>query len=66
MTIDEKKHPQASSNSSKKHTSSIYSAAHIGDMISELELSITRLLMDLKDDSGSVLGDLRDHLIELF
>jgi len=35
-------------------------------MISELELSITRLLMDLKDDSGSVLGDLRDHLIELF
>jgi hypothetical protein len=35
-------------------------------MMSELEHSISRLMMDLKDDTGSILGDLRDHLIEIY
>ena len=34
-------------------------------MMSELELQISRL-MEIKDESGSVNGDLRDHLIELY
>ena len=66
LTIDEKKHPSV--HSQKKGTSSIFTQAHIGEMMSELEHSITRGLMsaDLKDESGSVLGDMRDHLIEVY
>jgi len=33
--------------------------------MNELELSITKL-MELKEDSGSVLMEMRDHLIELY
>jgi hypothetical protein len=58
MTIDEKKNPLH-----KK--SSIYSQAQTGEMMSELELSITKI-MELKEESGSILMELRDHLIELY
>jgi hypothetical protein len=34
-------------------------------MMNELELNITKL-MELKEDSGSVLMELRDHLIEVY
>jgi hypothetical protein len=36
-------------------------------MMSDLELSISKLVIDLKDDSGSgLLGSMRDHLIEVY
>lgn len=36
-------------------------------MMNELELSISNLKKsDLKDDSGSVLSDLRDHVIDVY
>lgn len=34
-------------------------------MMSELELNIAKL-MEHKEDSGSMLNELRDHLIELY
>lgn len=34
--------------------------------MSELDLSITKLMLDLKDDSGSILSDLRDHVIDVY
>ena len=35
--------------------------------MSELELSISKLVIDLKDDSNSgLLGSIRDHLIEVY
>ena len=34
--------------------------------MSELELAISKLLIDLKDDQSSMLGSLRDHLIEVY
>jgi hypothetical protein len=35
-------------------------------MMSDLELSISKLMIDLKDDSGSILIDLRDHMLEVY
>jgi hypothetical protein len=36
-------------------------------MMSDLELSISKLVIDLKDDSVSgLLGAMRDHLIEVY
>lgn len=32
----------------------------------ELELAITKLMLELKDDSGSILCELRDHLIDVY
>lgn len=39
--------------------------AKMGEMMNELELSITKL-MELKEESGSILIELRDHLIEIY
>ena len=33
--------------------------------MSELELAITKLI-EVKDDSGSLLSELRDHMIEIY
>jgi hypothetical protein len=33
--------------------------------MNELEIQITKL-MEMKDESGSVVSELRDHLIELY
>lgn len=40
-----------------------YQAA--GD-ISDIELQITKILVEVKDDGNAALTDMRDHLIELF
>jgi hypothetical protein len=60
LTIDEKKHQH-----SKKQN--IFAQSHLGEMMSDLELSISKLVIDLKDESGSgLLGSMRDHLIEVY
>ena len=56
LTIDEKKNP------GKKN---IFSQAQIGEMMNELEIQITKLL-EIKDESGSAMGDMRDHLIDIY
>ena len=60
LTIDEKKHQHT-----KKQ--SMFAQSHLGEMMSDLELSISKLIIDLKDESGSgLLGSMRDHLIEVY
>ena len=39
--------------------------AQTGEMMNELELAITKL-MELKEESGSIVMELRDHLIEVY
>jgi len=34
--------------------------------MSDLELAISKLLIELKDDQSSMLSGLRDHLIEVY
>lgn len=65
IAIDEKKNPQTPGKKMSAQQS-IFSQAHIGEMMSELELAITKLMLDFKDDSGSILADLRDHIIEVY
>ena len=62
MTIDEKKHEQGSS----KKQSSIFTQSHIGEMMSELELSISKLVVEMKDDNQGMMGAMRDHIIEVY
>lgn len=35
------------------------------DLISDLEMQIAKL-MDLKDEKGGILSELRDHMIEIY
>jgi len=58
MTIDEKKNP------AHKKTN-MFSHAQTGELMSELELKIAKL-MELKEESGSMLMEMRDHLIEVY
>lgn len=37
----------------------------MGEVISDLELSVAKLL-EIKDEKGGVLSELRDHLIEIY
>lgn len=58
MTIDEKRNPA-------NRKSSFFNAAKMAEMMNELELNVTKL-MELKEESGSVLVELRNHLIEIY
>jgi hypothetical protein len=35
-------------------------------MMSELELSISKLVVEMKDDNQGMMGAMRDHLIEVY
>ena len=59
LTIDEKR----SSMYGKK--SSHFSQSQMGEIMTDLELSIAKL-QDVKDEKGGVLSELRDHLIEIY
>lgn len=59
MTIDEKK------NTSINKKTNMFSLAQTGEMMNDLELAIAKL-MELKDESGSIVMELRDHLIEVY
>ena len=61
LLIDEKKN--ASWQQSKK--SGGMSQSQMMEMMSELELAVTKM-MDLKDENNTYLGELRDHLIEVY
>ena len=43
----------------------MFTHAQTGEMMSELELNIAKL-MEHKEDSGGMLNELRDHLIEVY
>ena len=60
LTIDDrKKSPARSANAST------FSLAHINELMSDLEMTITKLMFDLKDD-GSILAELRDHIVDVY